>query len=64
MTSAMEYRKQAEECVQLAQSAPAPQRTKLLEIAQAWLRLADSTKAETALLDGGGAKKADGSSAP
>lgn len=39
------YRKRAEECVQLAQSARAPQqRTMLLHIAETWLRLADDAE--------------------
>jgi hypothetical protein len=36
------YRKRAEECVQLAQTARTPQqRTMLLHIAETWLRLAE-----------------------
>jgi hypothetical protein len=56
------YRKRAEECVQLAQSAPASQRPILLDLAQTWLRLADLTAAENALMNGDGEKKGDGSS--
>ncbi len=52
-------RKRAEECVQLAQTAPASQRATLLEIAQVWLRLADQSATENALMNGGG-KKRDG----
>ena len=36
-----EYRKRAQECVELAQNMREPQRTQLLQIAQAWLSLAD-----------------------
>ena len=37
-----DYRKRAEECVELAQAARTPQqRTMLLHIAETWLRLAD-----------------------
>ena len=40
MTSAVEYRKRADECMELAQTASEPNRAKLLEVAQAWLSLA------------------------
>ena len=40
-----DFRKHAEECVQLAQSVRTPeQRTMLLHIAETWLRLADNAK--------------------
>jgi hypothetical protein len=40
MSRSSEYRKRAEECVQLAQGARTPQqRTMLLHIAETWLRL-------------------------
>ena len=39
-TSAVEYRKRADECIELAQRANEPNRVRLLEIAQAWLTLA------------------------
>jgi len=39
-----DYRKRAEECVELAQSVRAPeQRVMLLHIAETWLRLADNS---------------------
>jgi hypothetical protein len=42
MPQASDYRKRAEECVELAQTARTPeQRTMLLHIAETWLRLAD-----------------------
>lgn len=42
MAHSNEYRKRAEECVQLAQTARTPQqRTMLLHIAETWLRLAE-----------------------
>jgi hypothetical protein len=41
MAQATDYRKRAEECVQLAQTVRSPQqRTMLLHIAETWLRLA------------------------
>jgi hypothetical protein len=41
MTAGSDYRKRAEECTVLAQTArTAPQRTMLLHIAETWLRLA------------------------
>ena len=56
-----EYKKRAEECVQLAQAAPASQRPLLLGLADTWLKLAEMTKAESGLMNG--AKKGGGSSA-
>ena len=56
-----DYRKQAEECVKLAQSARTDQRSALLEIVQAWLGLADQA-AEDVLLNGDGAKTGGGRS--
>jgi len=42
MAHSNEYRRRAEECVQLAQTARTPQqRTMLLHIAETWLRLAE-----------------------
>jgi hypothetical protein len=42
MRQTTDYRKRAEECVELAQSVRTPeQRTMLLHIAETWLRLAD-----------------------
>ena len=42
MPQSRDYRKRAEECVLLAQSARTPQqRTMLLHIAETWLRLAE-----------------------
>jgi hypothetical protein len=42
MLRSKDYRKRAEECVQLAQTVRSPQqRTMLLHIAETWLRLAD-----------------------
>jgi hypothetical protein len=44
MAHSNEYRKRAEECVQLAQTARTPQqRTMLLHIAETWLRLAEDS---------------------
>jgi len=41
MAQASDYRKRAEECIELAQTARTPaQRTMLLHIAETWLRLA------------------------
>jgi hypothetical protein len=46
MSKPAEYRKRAEECVQLAQGVRTPeQRTMLLHIAETWLRLADDAAA-------------------
>ena len=41
MMTADEYRKPAQECVELAQKMREPQRMQLLQIAQAWFSLAD-----------------------
>ena len=44
MARTTDYRKRAEECVELAQTVRTPeQRTMLLHIAETWLRLADNT---------------------
>jgi hypothetical protein len=44
-TKYADFRKRAEECVQLAQSVATPeQRTMLLHIAETWLRLADDAQ--------------------
>jgi len=49
MPSTTDYRKRAEECVQLAQTVRTPeQRTMLLHIAETWLRLADDNKSRMA----------------
>ena len=43
MAQTTDYRKRAEECVQLGQSVRTPeQRTMLLHIAETWLRLAEN----------------------
>jgi hypothetical protein len=39
--TAAEYRKRAQECVELARNARDPDKAKLLEIAEAWRQLAD-----------------------
>ena len=62
MNTPEQYRKRAEECVQLAQSAPASQRAILIEIAETWVRLADLAKTEHALINGGDPKPGDGAS--
>ena len=41
MGSFQDYRKRAEECVNLAQKARQPDREKLLQVANAWVKLAD-----------------------
>ena len=41
MTTAEQCRKRAKECVEFAQSARATDRRKFLELAEAWLNLAD-----------------------
>jgi hypothetical protein len=47
MPQTTDFRKRAEECVQLAQIARTPeQRTMLLHIAETWLRLADAKRDE------------------
>jgi hypothetical protein len=49
-TSSPDYRKRAEECVELAQTARTPQqRTMLLHIAETWLRLAEGEVSSKAL---------------
>jgi hypothetical protein len=55
-----EYRKRAEECVQLAQSAKPHQRAILLDIATKWLMLAAQDAETQALLVQVNAKKMDG----
>jgi hypothetical protein len=60
MNSPEEYRRRAEECVQLAQSAPASQRAILIDIAQTWVRLADLATTERAWIGGDGSNKRDG----
>lgn len=48
MAHSNDYRKRAEECVQLAQTARTPQqRTMLLHIAETWLRLAEDSMSVT-----------------
>ena len=50
MPQANEYRKRAEECVQLAQLVrTSEQRTMLLHIAETWLRLADAKRDEVTM---------------
>jgi hypothetical protein len=45
MAQAADYRKRADECVEIAQTARTPsQRTMLLHIADTWLRLADDAE--------------------
>ncbi len=46
-----EYRRRAEECVRLAQTAKPRHRAVLLEIASKWLELSDRDAATQALLD-------------
>ena len=55
-----EYRKRAEECVRLAQSAKPHQRAVLLDIATKWLLLASQDAETQALLAAINAKKLDG----
>jgi hypothetical protein len=50
MTTPAEFRKRAEDCVQLAQNARPQDRTILLGIAQAWVELADQATADAELL--------------
>jgi hypothetical protein len=59
-----DYRKYAEECVQLAQAVRTPQqRTMLLHIAETWLRLADdgAQSAEAPLAPAAAAASVNGS---
>ena len=58
MPMATDYRKRAEECMEIAQTARTPaQRTMLLHIAETWLRLANDAEGnspkEAALRDAG-----------
>ena len=48
MTGSAEYRKRAQDCVELAQQVSAAERPVLLQLAQAWLGLADEREAEEA----------------
>ena len=41
MLTVEDYRQRAKDCVEKAQTAPEPERTNLLELASAWLKLAD-----------------------
>ncbi len=50
--SPQDCRRRADECVRLAQSAPASQRFILLGMAQTWLQLADQAIAENELIKG------------
>lgn len=59
MNSAAEYRKRAHECVELAQRANAIDRIPLLQMAQAWLSLADQRAVEEADLASAEAPKAE-----
>ena len=45
MRTVEDYRKRAQEAVELAQRAPASEHAALLNIARAWLRLADQREA-------------------
>ena len=47
-----EYRARAQECVQLAATAGEAQRPSLLQIADAWLSLADQAEAEERIIRG------------
>jgi hypothetical protein len=47
-----EYRTRAQECVQLAATAAEAQRPSLLQIAGAWLRLAEQAEAEERIMRG------------
>jgi len=51
MTDSAEYRKHAEECVRLAQTAKEHHRRLLLELAEKWLHLADRASADVSLID-------------
>ena len=42
MTSAADYRKYAEQCIDMAQRGPPEQRQALLKMAEVWLELADA----------------------
>jgi hypothetical protein len=42
MTSAADYRKYAEQCIDMAQRGPPEQRQALLKMAEVWLALADT----------------------
>ena len=58
MAQASDYRKHADECTELAQTARTPsQRTMLLHIADTWLRLAQDAD-ENERKDGSGARPA------
>lgn len=48
MTSSAEYRRRAQECVELAQQVSLSERPTLLQMAQAWLGLADQRETEEA----------------
>ena len=48
MTSSFEYRKRAQDCVELAQTVSAKDKPLLLQMARAWLGLADQRAAEEA----------------
>ena len=55
MTQATDYRKRAEECVEIARTAQTPsQRTMLLHIRDTWLRLAKDAEENAALRGGNG----------
>jgi hypothetical protein len=51
MGSATEYRKRAQECVELAQHLRASERPKMLKIAEAWLKLADEAAEREATME-------------
>jgi hypothetical protein len=42
MPTIAKYRARAQECIELAKTAREPEKAKLLEIANAWLKLAES----------------------
>jgi len=59
MAQASDYRKHADECTELAQTARTPsQRTMLLHIADTWLRLARDADENERPKDGSGARPA------
>jgi hypothetical protein len=57
MRTVEDYRKRAQEAMELAQTARPSERPTLLEIAQIWLKLADERQAALDLEAGAAAKK-------
>jgi hypothetical protein len=49
MGTAADYRKRAQECVEMAQKAKPAERVTLLDIASAWAQLADAAEMETSI---------------